>query len=139
MTFFDNSRNSKQMKGAFSPLQNRKFHISISLVLTINTITAKDILPQYQKRRQNIKVDIFINIRLCFMQAYVTIAQSCGDASSQFSHVLTEIIFVEIVFLATGSGYSDCWPYVGIICFKAFSVWDLSFFCSIEIFFDLDI
>ena len=62
-----------------------------------------------------------------------------GDASSQFSHVLTEIIFVEIVFLATGSGYSDCWPYVGIICFKAFSVWDLSFFCSIEIFFDLDI
>ena len=69
----------------------------------------------------------FSNIRLCFMQAYVTIAQSCGDASSQFSHVLTEIIYVEIVFLATGSRYSDCWPYVGIICFKAFSVWDLSF------------
>ena len=160
-TAHSNGRKTRRFNQVFLPTQECELWHSLTIHVIVNKWKAhflhfkignftflsllfspsqRKILDHNIKREDKISKWIFLsNIRLCFMQAYVTIAQSCGDASSQFSHVLTEIIFVEIVFLATGSGYSDCWPYVGIICFKAFSVWDLSFFCSIEIFFDLDI
>ena len=62
-------------------------------------------------------MDIFSNIRFCFMQAYVTIAQSC-DASSQFSHVLTEIIFVEIVFWQQVVGIATAGRLLGLFVLK---------------------
>ena len=83
-------------------------------------------------------MDIFSNIRLCFMQAYVTIAQSCGDASSQFSHVLTEIIFVEIVFWQQVVGIVTAGRMLGLFVLKP-SQYGTFLFCSIEIFFDLGI
>ena len=66
----------------------------------------------------NARTRIFSNIRFCFMPGLcVTIAQSC-DASSQFSHVLTEIIFVEIVFWQQVVGIVTAGRLLGLFVLK---------------------
>ena len=68
------------------------------------------------------------------MQAYVTIAQSCGDASSQFSHVLTEIIFVEIVFWQQVVGIVTAGRMLGLFVLKPSQYGTFLFFVRLKSF-----